>query len=77
MQQVLIVCSKAADTTSVLQAVSELVESRLSAEAVQASGRLIKHQKEVNAIQLVLDDIDLGFDTKGEHISCVKNWHHF
>lgn len=77
MQQVLSVCSKAADTTSVLQAVSELVESRLSAEAVQASGRHTKHQKEVNAIQLVLDNIDLGFDTKGEHILCVKNWHHF
>ncbi len=62
VQVILQICSKASDSTSVLQAVADLIGTRLSASAIQASARVPETS---NSIQLTLEDIDLGFKTKG------------
>jgi len=66
VQKILQICSKGSDTLSVLQAVADLVSSRLSTLAVQTNIKASElSSKQSNPIQLTLDDIDLGFSTDG------------
>ena len=69
LQSLLKVQSKHNDTTSVLQALCELIKDRLSPAALQAFSKLNNSKEVANSVQLALKDIELGFDTNDKSLN--------
>ena len=68
LRKLLNVPNKIDDYTSVLQAISKIIGEKLSSSAVQS---YLLEKQESNksadqAVQLTLDEINLGFDTNGK-----------